>query len=245
VKKERQKQICEFCEKEIQFESVTMAGVPFRLPSKEGHEECIKQLAEKRANEEKRFREAERVRWVEERISAGFAGANVSTEGKTFAQFKQDQGNASALTELQSWRFPEKGICLMGSPGTGKTHLMVALAMHCGRELHMPFRFLCVPDWTDLLRTGDFQTTEALITNASEIPILFLDDLGAEHVTDFVEAKLCRVLNARAEFKRPTFISTNLREESMQKLFTERTFSRLHALAYFVLVDSIDRRIER
>lgn len=106
-------------------------------------------------------------------------------------------------------------VTLIGSVGTGKTHILAAIARSFGV-------------WALYLTTGDLETLifkslheetlEYVIDAIRRHPILLIDDLGSEHGADFVRANLRKIVDFRymmwPEF--PTVVATNLFEPALR-----------------------------
>ena len=160
--------------------------------------------------------------------------------GKTFANFVVDltlQGQPPRFSPDAAYRacllFAERAdrsdqevleapriewLVLMGSHGTGKTHLAVAIANY-RLDLGRSAIFIVVPDLLDRLRatfspTSDV-TYDELFESARSTPLLILDDLGAQSSTPWAQEKLYQILNERYNRRLPTVITTNLRLEDM------------------------------
>ena len=107
-------------------------------------------------------------------------------------------------------------LCLQGIPGTGKTHLAVAIALEL-IEQGETVVFWNVPALMDFLRDsfnpalskGD----EGFATRFNDIcqaPWLVLDDCGAEQQTPWVADKFYQIVNYRYEQCLPTVFTTNI-----------------------------------
>ena len=110
---------------------------------------------------------------------------------------------------------PRPGLLFIGPPGTGKTHLSVAvLRALIARGFEGVFY-----DFQALLnqiRSGYDQASGTMdrdaYRSALESEIVVLDDLGAHRVTDWVEDTVTSIITQRCNNKRPTIVTTNLRD---------------------------------
>jgi DNA replication protein DnaC len=59
------------------------------------------------------------------------------------------------------------------------------------------------------------------------VDLLHIDDLGAEHRTDWVLEQLYSIVNARYEAERPIVATTNLMPDELSERLGSRTVSRL------------------
>lgn len=211
----------------------------------EGHEECEAKLREDNAAAERAAEHAEKEKRYSKLISAGFEGGAMNLDGRTLEVFCIDANNEPAFFAVDRWRYPEKGLILSGSPGCGKTHLMVGLMLRCAKKWDLEFAFIRFPAWCDQLRSCDFKESEEMLQRAARTGVLVLDDIGAEKLTEHLEAKLCRILDERVEFMRPTFVTTNLDADGIKAVLTERTLSRLRGLTTFLRMKGRDERTTR
>ena len=103
---------------------------------------------------------------------------------------------------------PEGWFVLMGATGCGKTHLAAPIAnarLAAGDRV----AFVNVPDLLDALRPGREGDAVTLLTTIREVPLLILDDLGAQKSTPWAEEKLYQLLNHRHLARLHTVVTTN------------------------------------
>lgn len=106
---------------------------------------------------------------------------------------------------------PEGWVLFTGDHGCGKTHLSVAIAQESLRQGRQVF-FAFVPTLLDHLR-ATFSPDSAiafdeLFEQLNTVPLLILDDLGAESSTPWAEDKLYQIVVHRYEARLPTIITT-------------------------------------
>jgi DNA replication protein DnaC len=133
-------------------------------------------------------------------------------------------------------------LLLMGSYGSGKTHLAAAIANEVV-SLGIETLFLTVPDLLDWLRFsyGSTETTyEERFEEIRNIRFLVLDDLGTQNATEWAREKLFQIINHRYTHRLPTVITTNL---PLSKI-DERVSSRLQdrELVISIQIDTPDYR---
>ncbi|MEI6137209.1 MAG: ATP-binding protein [Chloroflexota bacterium] len=136
----------------------------------------------------------------------------------TFEEFDPDGLNLDAaqraslrgaFLKARDWAdSPEGWFVLMGGTGCGKTHLAAAIAnarLAAGDRV----AFVNVPDLLDALRPGREGDAVTLLTTIREVPLLILDDLGAQKSTPWAEEKLYQLLNHRHLARLHTVVTTN------------------------------------
>jgi DNA replication protein DnaC len=170
---------------------------------------------------------------------------------KNYQPQNQYQFRALKVSKEFFLQFPfvSKGILLYGPPGTGKTHLAVATLQNIIefkglRGVFCDFRGLLL----DLKSSYESRTSSSeILDSVRKVPLLILDDVGAERNTDWAKDILSEIVNYRYTQSLPTVITTNLRfdtysSDSFLAKFDERTESRLYDMCQIVKVEGDDRR---
>jgi DNA replication protein DnaC len=220
-------------------------GLGFVLPSWEGHETCEAEFKRQTDEDQARQKEDYQREQYAARMVSGFKHSGVAPNGRTLDNLKPSTGHRAALAFLKSWKFPDPGIVLSGVPGVGKTHLLVGLAKVAAERDKVDFQFVNLNSWLDSIRGLEFRDFDRALRVIESVPVLIIDDLGTEKLTEWAEAKLERVISYRFEFKLPTFITTNLDPKGMEEYLSPRLWSRLRGLAEFVAVSGEDHRKPR
>src|SRR5947209_3127324 len=135
-------------------------------------------------------------------------------QDKTFAAFRPQEHQQHAYDRAREFaERPEGWFVLLGSFGTGKTHLAAAIGNR-RLELGQPAIFIVVPDLLDHLRATFSPSSETtfddLFESVRRAPLLILDDLGTQTTTSWATEKLFQILNDRYMTKLPTVITTNV-----------------------------------
>lgn len=150
---------------------------------------------------------------------------------------------------VETWPPQRHFLVFSGAPGTGKTHLAVG-AMQAAWERHsVAGRFYLTGDMFDRLRATQareradnaetLDTVHAILFN---LPLLVLDDLGTERLTDWGYGELFKILDRRHRDMKPTVITTNLARATLD----DRLVSRLADVHHSALVEmgnAPDRRL--
>ncbi len=141
---------------------------------------------------------------------------------------KAMQGHKDAC--LTYSRNPHGNLLLLGSVGSGKTHLAAAIA---NERLAMgkPAVFVVVPELLNYLRQS-FQkdadsTYDVRSAELMECGLLILDDLGAEKATPWVAEQLYLLFNHRYNAALPTVVTSNCSPARLEAALDERVISRL------------------
>ena len=150
-----------------------------------------------------------------------------------------------------------KGIFIHGSVGTGKTHILWAIDKKLSE---IKKQLLTENKVDDNIRTLFFNTPQMLHDIRKEYGmkgegydtmdlakdfggILFLDDIGAEKLTDWVLETFYLIINARYENMRPTIFTSNLSIAELADKIGDRTTSRIVEMCEVYELKGNDRRI--
>lgn len=138
----------------------------------------------------------------------------------TFENFRPVEGAGPSLRAALAWaQDPQGWLVLCGRYGSGKSHLAAAANNLLEARLK-PVLFIVVPDLLDHLRAtfgpGSPIEYDALFETVKAVPVLIMDDLGAESPTAWAMEKLYQVLDYRTRLRLPTLITTNLRLDEFE-----------------------------
>ena len=181
----------------------------------------------------------------------GDGGVGERFRSRSFATFRATPATKPAVDLCRRFcaaikRDPKvPGLLLKGSYGTGKTHLAVSILRETA-EAGIPGMFVVVPDLiAKMLASFDAKDGKAgaLVETAKSVPLLVLDDLGAENPKPWVVELIYVLINHRYEHMLPTVITTNYDGKQLDAVFGRRIVSRLAEMTVPVNIRAEDYRM--
>lgn len=263
-------EICQFCGKELHYiglihpiktNSVAMWLKPGRCECEgakaywEKYDKEQERIAKEKAEAEERARLKAKV----ERL-LGKSGIKKRFLNRTFDTFEVDQTNRKAYEiakryadNFQSFKENGEGLYFVGSFGTGKTHLAVAISLHL---INQGIPVICktlIDLLAEIRKTfdDDSSMSEYEVLNLYKtIDLLVVDDLGKEPPSEWALATFYAILNERYEACLPTIITTNYNDKELidrlslkgDRITAGAVVSRLHEVCYSVEMYGKDRR---
>lgn len=170
-------------------------------------------------------------------------------QGKTFGTYEVERPEQQAALDkcrdyaenFQAHKRAGRCMLLLGKPGTGKTHLSIAIANHVMTNSRDTAVYRTLGGVLHDIREsydGGNQTNESWILKGLTTPgLLVLDEIGAskEKTSDFELTTLFAIINGRYERELPTVIVSNLGPKELAAAIGERSADRLREGGVIVL----------
>lgn len=134
------------------------------------------------------------------------------------------------------------GLMLLGTVGTGKSHLLAAMARHMRVERAVTAKVTAPRDIVRELRgcwAKDAEKTEADVVDdlSRRLDVLLLDEAGMGFGSDAELVQLFEVVDARYSLGNPTVLASNLAAPALKAALGDRIFDRLREGAQVLALD--------
>lgn len=143
------------------------------------------------------------------------------------------------------------GAYLWGEPGRGKTYAAahaVRVSVEGSRGPKVPAKLVSARQLLDSIRDGFNGGDRGALRRAETVPLLALDDLGAERPTDWAIETITGLIDARTAEGLPTIVTSNYSLGQLRGLWGgmpgARIASRLGGACERIEVTGPDRRLQ-
>lgn len=175
----------------------------------------------------------------------GRAWAEPGLVTKTFETFERER-QPEAFDQAHAFaEQPQGTLAFYGSYGTGKTHLLAAVAnvqVERGRTCRFASAVSLFDALQERLQLG--QDYHVLLRQAISSPLLILDDVDKLKPSEFREETLYKLLNGRSVAGLPLALSSNNPPDALRRWIGEAGRSRLMHGMIPVPMDGPDYRLE-
>ena len=153
-----------------------------------------------------------------------------------YERMRVNLARAKSYAEL----FPMKrgNLLLIGTTGTGKTHISTAIAksvIEAGYSVLYDSAQNIISSYEDDRFRSGYGQAEHKSDKYTECDLLIIDDLGTEFVNSFTVSCLYNLLNTRQNRALATIISTNLSTKELTGRYEDRIYSRIIGSDYQIL----------
>lgn len=136
-----------------------------------------------------------------------------------------------------------RGLFMIGATGLGKTHLSLSIANELLQKGYSVV-YNSVPELVRILNSEQFGKTEGdTLQVIDNCDLLILDDLGAEHSTEYSTSLVYMLINSRLSKNKPIIASTNLDMNGIKSRYQDRIWSRLFSMRVLLFCGT-DNRIK-
>ncbi len=214
-------------------------------------DKCAEIIAEER---EKKETEARRKMTMETYLAQSGIMRGILAQ-MTFEKFDpQPAGRAHEIAKEYAEKFGKettRGLLFYGRAGSGKTHLACAITRYIIEQKRIQVKFTRIVDLlAEIRKTFDeneqyrTENESELIHRYTSVPLLVIDDLGAEKTTDWVRQILYQIIDERWLEQKPLIITSNLNLDEIEARFEERIASRIGGMCQLIETKPYDHRLE-
>lgn len=161
-----------------------------------------------------------------------------------YKRMKSNLDRAKAY--VKGFKDNKANLLLIGTTGTGKTHISTAIAREIieqGYDVIYDSIHNIISDFEDDKFKSGYSYTEQKSEKYLECDLLIIDDLGTEFSSQFTISCIYNLLNSRMNHGKATLISTNLSPEELSSKYEGRIYSRLVGRSTLLLFEGEDRRL--
>lgn len=171
--------------------------------------------------------------------------------GVNFKDYRIDENNITAIKRAQNFIGNHSfGIYYYGNCGCGKSMLAAIIANNVIDKMRVIY--MDVPAILDKLRESlrdDNGNIDKVMAELSTVPLLIMDDIGAERTTEWTTERLYLIINNRVNNRLPTIYTSNYKLTDLYKhygatIIAQRLTSRINATCTRIEIKGGDRRVK-
>jgi DNA replication protein DnaC len=207
--------------------------------------ECTR-IDHERDKQERASKDAlERQRQVELRLNQ--AGIPARFRSKDFASFhvdsdEKEKARAIAMEFANNFAGHAKDGAVMvfsGKPGTGKSHLAIAIASAIMPECTAMYisAIDAIRMVRDTWRRNAERTETQVLRLLASVDLLILDEIGVQYGTESEQVTLFDIIDKRYRDQMPMILLTNLTASEMKTFLGDRSYDRLREGGKWVKFD--------
>jgi len=143
------------------------------------------------------------------------------------------------------------GLFITGPRGTGKTHFLSAIM-----RKYVEDDTSCKVYFTSLIELlqdfklsfsnqSEYTEKEWLDHYCAEVDYLFIDDVGADRITDWSLSEFYYILEQRYNQMKPTFFTSNYSLQEIAEKYGDRFSSRMSEMCHAIKLKGEDRRVAK
>lgn len=180
-----------------------------------------------------------RKRWESSNVGKNFKNCTFDTfTGTEFLKQKE-----MCQQYVEKFQDNGKGLFLFGSVGTGKTHLVTAVANAIVYDIGLSAYFDTFAGIIrEIQRSFNDKRDSDVEETAKKTGLLILDDLGKEKYSDWASQILFDIIDTRYKNQRPVLITSNYSPEELSKRVDEAIMSRLIEMCTMIRLEGTDHR---
>lgn len=172
---------------------------------------------EKRDQEEAEAKRQKQLQYIENLRKTGIQDSKLlscSFDCDDNPQSKHSQAFRRYCDKWEKMRAKNIGLIFFGGVGTGKSFYSGCIANEIINRYVMPVIVTSIPRiLNQLFNTED---KNGYISRLANIPLLVIDDLGAERETDYALEQVYTVIDERYKSEKPLIVTTNLTYEELK-----------------------------
>lgn len=135
-----------------------------------------------------------------------------------------------------------RGLLVFGHFGSGKTCVTVCLMKQVIAREGTAVKVAAVDLVKYSIEDPPFDRDYTWMDRIREVDLLVIDDLGAEHQSEYAKATVEKIIRGRLEAMRSTVISTNLDPKMLAGVLGEATVNAMKETIYPVEIAGVDWR---